>query len=241
MSEPEPTRFSDLIGCLPGALRHAACTFAGPNESHQSKRPEHQPLSRWHPATNSVAYRLFGREKSKPLRISPSHETRTAGLCTPWPVAGRCLKARTPRWLSPDATVKIAGVEGLCFGDFHLARQMKVTRPPGRDPARCREQRRTPRYQEYLEYRISNIEYRISDIGKKYHQPDIGSTASTLPADSGDFLESRVRPAAQGRREGRTPPTVPAPPPACRPRCARPARSAPRAPAAANNAPKSAA
>ena len=27
-------------------------------------------------------------------------------------------------------------VEGLCFGDFHLAPQMKVTRPPGRDPAR---------------------------------------------------------------------------------------------------------
>jgi hypothetical protein len=26
-------------------------------------------------------------------------------------------------------------VEGLCFGDFHLAPQMKVTRPPGRDPA----------------------------------------------------------------------------------------------------------
>ena len=26
-------------------------------------------------------------------------------------------------------------IEGLCFGDFHLARQMKVTRPPGRDPA----------------------------------------------------------------------------------------------------------
>ena len=26
-------------------------------------------------------------------------------------------------------------VKGLCFGDFHLAPQMKVTRPPGRDPA----------------------------------------------------------------------------------------------------------
>ena len=24
---------------------------------------------------------------------------------------------------------------GLCFGDFHLPQQMKVTRPPGRDPA----------------------------------------------------------------------------------------------------------
>jgi hypothetical protein len=28
------------------------------------------------------------------------------------------------------------GIEVLCFGDFHLDPQMKVTRPPGRDPAR---------------------------------------------------------------------------------------------------------
>ena len=26
-------------------------------------------------------------------------------------------------------------VRALCFGDFHLGQQMKVTRPPGRDPA----------------------------------------------------------------------------------------------------------
>jgi hypothetical protein len=28
------------------------------------------------------------------------------------------------------------GIGPLCFGDFHLGPQMKVTRPPGRDPAR---------------------------------------------------------------------------------------------------------
>ena len=27
------------------------------------------------------------------------------------------------------------GIEALCFGDCHLCQQMKVTRPPGRDPA----------------------------------------------------------------------------------------------------------
>jgi hypothetical protein len=27
-------------------------------------------------------------------------------------------------------------IQPLCFGDFHLGPQMKVTRPPGRDPAR---------------------------------------------------------------------------------------------------------
>jgi hypothetical protein len=26
-------------------------------------------------------------------------------------------------------------IQVLCFGDFHLDQQMKVTRPPGRDPA----------------------------------------------------------------------------------------------------------
>jgi hypothetical protein len=28
------------------------------------------------------------------------------------------------------------GIEVVCFGDLHLDQQMKVTRPPGRDPAR---------------------------------------------------------------------------------------------------------
>ena len=60
--------------------------------------------------------------------------------------ASRHLKACTPRWLSPDATVQIAGVEAVCFGDFQLGQQMKVTRPPGRDPARRRESRRTARH-----------------------------------------------------------------------------------------------
>ena len=30
-------------------------------------------------------------------------------------------------------------IEAVCFGDFHLGQQMKVTRPPGRDPARRHE------------------------------------------------------------------------------------------------------
>ncbi|HUG24899.1 hypothetical protein, partial [Piscinibacter sp.] len=36
-----------------------------------------------------------------------------------------------------SSTVKVHGVafQALCFGDFHLGQQMKVTRPPGRDPA----------------------------------------------------------------------------------------------------------
>jgi|GEM_PF-6035195 len=36
---------------------------------------------------------------------------------------------------SPSEQAKWAGVRALCFGDFHLGQQMKVTREPGRDPA----------------------------------------------------------------------------------------------------------
>ena len=36
---------------------------------------------------------------------------------------------------SRSETAKWAGVRALCFGDFHLGQQMKVTREPGRDPA----------------------------------------------------------------------------------------------------------
>ncbi|HEY2927906.1 hypothetical protein [Piscinibacter sp.] len=31
--------------------------------------------------------------------------------------------------------------KAVCFGDFHLGQQMKVTRPPGRDPARYPKQK----------------------------------------------------------------------------------------------------
>jgi hypothetical protein len=36
---------------------------------------------------------------------------------------------------SRSEQAKWAGVRALCFGDFHLGQQMKVTRQPGRDPA----------------------------------------------------------------------------------------------------------
>jgi hypothetical protein len=38
------------------------------------------------------------------------------------------------RALTPQMSGQI-GIQALCFGDFHLCQQMKVTRPPGRDPA----------------------------------------------------------------------------------------------------------
>jgi hypothetical protein len=40
-----------------------------------------------------------------------------------------CSRSKQAKW---------AGVGALCFGDFHLGQQMKVTRQPGRDPAGSR-------------------------------------------------------------------------------------------------------
>jgi len=38
-----------------------------------------------------------------------------------------------PRQVAAKRSSQIR-VEALCFGDFHLGQQMKVTRPPGRNP-----------------------------------------------------------------------------------------------------------
>ncbi len=48
------------------------------------------------------------------------------------------------RALTPQMSGQI-GIEALCFGDFHLCQQMKVTRPPGRDPATSEPHRLTQR------------------------------------------------------------------------------------------------
>ena len=92
-----------------------------------------------------------------PLRIMTP--ARWAGLASRRPGVQRfVLRGRAPATPAPTSALQgrcAAGVtngppgaapqraernercciEGLCFGDFHLAPQMKVTRPPGRDPA----------------------------------------------------------------------------------------------------------
>jgi hypothetical protein len=47
-----------------------------------------------------------------------------------------CARASAVR-LYPKRGHRMAGVQALCFGDFHLGRQMKVTRLSGRDPTQC--------------------------------------------------------------------------------------------------------
>jgi hypothetical protein len=75
------------------------------------------------------------------LALSPANQ-RGRGLARPAPPSARKLgsAARSPSDpLDGDSvasrTSERCCIQGLCFGDFHLAPQMKVTRPPGRDPA----------------------------------------------------------------------------------------------------------
>ena len=52
----------------------------------------------------------------------------------------RCLFSSQSLGRQPSGrsvVTKSAGVQALCFGDFHLGLQMKVTRLSGRDPTRC--------------------------------------------------------------------------------------------------------
>ena len=55
---------------------------------------------------------------------------RNRSMCAACPKHGN----DRPNPCSRSETTKSAGVRRLCFGYFHLTRQMKVTRPPGRNP-----------------------------------------------------------------------------------------------------------
>ena len=55
---------------------------------------------------------------------------RNRSMCAACPKHG----VDRPNPCSRSVTPKSAGVRRLCFGYFHLTRQMKVTRPPGRLP-----------------------------------------------------------------------------------------------------------
>ena len=65
-----------------------------------------------------------GQSEARPRRVScrldPQRAVQVARR------AGRARREERAEWFC---------IEPLCFGDFHLGPQMKVTRPPGRDPA----------------------------------------------------------------------------------------------------------
>ena len=81
--------------------------------------------------------------RSSPPRLAPAGhrgDAESLNLSEETDAVARCLFScqslgRQPSSRSEKA--KWAGVQALCFGDFHLGPQMKVTRLPGRNPARC--------------------------------------------------------------------------------------------------------
>ena len=152
-------------------------SFAGPNESNQSKGPGNgfvksawlQPVAAFGAARSSTGCRadpsslrdfidrkalLMDRRSAidrlgRPVRFgqlirSDALTAERSQLEPPEKRRGtrRQSKRKQPelrgrpesRALTQQTSGQI-GIEALCFGDFHLCQQMKVTRPPGRNPA----------------------------------------------------------------------------------------------------------
>ena len=147
-------------------------SFAGPNESNQSKVPQHTFVtSAWRQtgaafesprssdrflADPSSRCDFIGRKSVVSYRCCSSHRLA-------WVVRSKALAVERSQFEPPGIrrrnaashskrkrcelrglpesgapTQQMSGqmcIQALCFGDFHLGQQMKVTRPPGRDPA----------------------------------------------------------------------------------------------------------
>ena len=152
-------------------------SFAGPNESNQSKGPGNgfvksawlQPVAAFGAARSSTGCRadpsslrdfidrkalLMDRRSAidrlgRPVRLGQfiRSEALAADRSQLEPLEKRRGTRRQSKRKpleqlglaeSRALTKQMSGqmcVEALCFGDFHLCQQMKVTRPPGRDPA----------------------------------------------------------------------------------------------------------
>ena len=92
---------------------------AGPGKSNQKRGPEHQPFGRF--ASAKGCLQRLCHKNNQQVRSS-------VGVLVPETMRSTSVRSATVKWLV---------FEALCFGDFHLGPQMKVTRQPGRDPARC--------------------------------------------------------------------------------------------------------
>ena len=98
------------------------------------------PAGHWRPCGTSALQRARRRGASQ---ARPRENAECGADAKRGPLRHRRLDDRTRH-----PTARRAGrargeeraerfcIEPLCFGDFHLGPQMKVTRPPGRDPAR---------------------------------------------------------------------------------------------------------
>ena len=111
------------------SMRSARCGTApsGPSEVPlQTMTPARWAgLASRRPGVQRFGFVLRGRAPAPPAPTSALRGRCAAGVTNGPPGAAPQRAERNERCC----------IEGLCFGDFHLAPQMKVTRPPGRDPA----------------------------------------------------------------------------------------------------------
>ena len=147
-------------------------SFAGPNESNQSKVPEHTFVKSAWLQTGAA----FGSPRTS-ARFLADPSSRCDFIGRKSPLSHRCCSSDRLAWVARSKTLAVKRsqfepleirrrnaashprgngpscavalnlelllkqmsgqmcIRALCFGDFHLCRQMKVTRPPGRDPA----------------------------------------------------------------------------------------------------------
>ena len=173
-----PAELAVSVRPRPVSAGHAeSLSFAGPNESNQSKGPEYgfvksawlQPVAAFGAPRSSTGCRadpsslrdfidrkalLMDRRRSIDRLGAPvwlgrliRSEALSANRSQLEPLEKRRGTRRQSRRKpleqlglaeSRALTKQMSGqmcVEALCFGDFYLCQQMKVTRPPGRDPA----------------------------------------------------------------------------------------------------------
>ena len=123
---------------------------AGPEKSNQKRGPEHQPFE-WLAAATRLLHRLWPENTNRTTSSVASLRFKHAESLRLDPV-GSSVGVLVPRAvavnLQPKRAGQMAGVQALCFGDFHLGPQMKVTRVPGRDPAGCTAGRSCPARQQ---------------------------------------------------------------------------------------------
>jgi hypothetical protein len=85
-----------------------------PRTRRRGPRKASPALIRWTP----------GQSEARPRRVNCRFDWLRWFQVARW--AGPARREERAEWFC---------IQALCFGDFHLSQQMKVTRPPGRNPA----------------------------------------------------------------------------------------------------------
>ena len=128
---PDPSSLRDFIGrkALGGTRRRSGVGSRAALLNSAIHRFASLPF-------NAPAVMLLDQESSKPSEANASRQDDEAAKRRAHAKRKgfRVRGLRKSGALTPQMFGQMC-VEALCFGDFHLCQQMKVTRPPGRDPA----------------------------------------------------------------------------------------------------------